>query len=147
MTWLEFWDTVSVLQIVGWILGVLGIVAFAVKGWPTVRKFVAFVDALFSLPAFIARTDITLDAQDVKIEAIHHEVNFNNGSSVKDGVTRAENALGRVELGVRGLYDRVDALDAADIAATAIVAKLREDLDQTLTSEQIQRITNPKETR
>jgi hypothetical protein len=72
VTWLEFWDTVSVLQIVGWILGVLGIVAFAVKGWPTVRKFVAFVDALFSLPAFIARTDITLDAQDVKIEAIHH---------------------------------------------------------------------------
>ena len=115
--WAEFWDEVSVLAVVGWVIGILGIITFFVKGWPTIRKFVAFIDALFSLPAFIARTDITLQAQDVKIEQIHHEVNYNNGSSVKD-------AVARVELGVKGLYDRVDAADKAD-------AEIREELENT----------------
>ena len=121
MDWLTFWDTVSVLQVVGWILGALGLIAFAVKGWPTVRKFVAFIDALFSLPAFIARTDETLTEQNVKIQQIHHEVNYNNGSSVKD-------AVARVELGMKSIHEKVDeqkiALDKADL-------DLRHDLEQT----------------
>ena len=115
--WDDFWNEVSVFAVGGWVIGILGTVTFFVKGWPTIRKFVAFIDALFSLPAFIARTDITLQAQDVKIEQIHHEVNYNNGSSVKD-------AVARVELGVKGLYDRVDAADRAD-------AEIREELENT----------------
>jgi hypothetical protein len=138
VTWLEFWDTVSVLQIVGWILGFLGIAAFLVKGWPTFKKLVAFLDALFSLPAFIARTDHTLRQQDVKIDAIHHEVNFNTGTSVKDAVIRAENAIERVELGVKGLYTRADASDLAD-------RELREDLENTRPAVAKRRTAKPKE--
>ena len=62
-------------------------------------------------------TAATLAGQDRQIAEIHHEVKYNNGSSVKD-------AVGRVERGVAGIYDR---LDAADV----ISRKLREDLEQT----------------
>jgi hypothetical protein len=154
MTWLEFWDTVSVLQILGWILGILGIVGFIVKGWPKVKATVRLVDALSVLPDFIGRTDSTLTAhgetlvkQNEQLAGIYHETHKNDGSSIKDATVRTENAVERIELGVKGLYDRVDGLDAADVAATAIVAQLREDLDQTLTPEQIKRLSNPKETR
>lgn len=98
--WLEFWDSVSVLQVVGWILALFGLIGFVVKGWPKFRAFVSFIDALLSLPAFIARTDATLHAQDVKIEGIHHETHANSGSSLKDQARR-------IEKGVAGLYDVV----------------------------------------
>ena len=121
MDWIAFWDTVSVLQVVGWILGGLGIIAFIVKGWPTFRRFIAFIDALLSLPAFIARTDETLEVHTAKIAEIHHEVNYNNGSSVKD-------AVARVEIGIRSLHVKVDdqktTLEAADEA-------IRHDLEKT----------------
>lgn len=116
MTWQEFWDSVSVLQLVGWILGVLGIIAFLVKGWPKVRAFVKMVDSLSSLAEFMDDTTATLKAQDRKIAEIHHEVNYNNGSSVKDAVER-------VELGVKGLYSRIDTTDEN-------AANLRTDLEQ-----------------
>jgi uncharacterized coiled-coil protein SlyX len=60
--------------------------------------------ALADLPAFIERTDHTLDEQNVKIGEIHHEVQYNNGSSVKD-------AIARVEEGVAGLYEHVADID------------------------------------
>lgn len=118
MDWIAFWDTVSVLQVVGWILGGLGIIAFVVKGWPTFRRFIAFVDALLSLPAFIARTDETLEVHTEKIQEIHHEVNYNNGSSVKDAVARVEKRVSEIDEGVASLHKKVDsqkvALDKAD---------------------------------
>lgn len=138
MTWIEFWDTVSVFQVVGWILGILGIIGFIAKGWPKVKAAVRLVDALSVLPDFIARTDTTLEEQNVKIESIHHETHHNNGSSLKDAQKRTEEAVERIELGVRGLYDRADAADeradaadAADAAATLAMEELREDLEHT----------------
>jgi len=116
MNWNDFWDSISVLQLIGWVLGILGVIAFIVKGWPKVRAFVQMVDALSSLPTFMLDTTATLKAQDEKIDAIHHEVNYNNGSSVKDAVER-------VELGVKGLYDRIDTTDEN-------AANLRTDLEE-----------------
>lgn len=91
------------------VIVLLGVVAYRV--WPVVKRGVGTLTALEKLPAFIEKQeefiqnttetlqkqDESLAAQDVKIEQIHHEVNYNNGSSVKDGVER-------VEEGVAGLY-------------------------------------------
>jgi hypothetical protein len=115
MSWDEFWRSVSVYQAVAWVLGGIGVIAFLVKGWPKIRATVRLIDALGALPQFMADTTATLKSQDKKIADIHHEVHFNNGTSVKDG-------LNRVELGVKGIHDRLDRADTDR-------AELREDLE------------------
>ena len=122
---------INLLQVAIVILALYVTVKLLVRFWPWLRKVMNFTAALSQLPAFILRTDqtlleqsqtltaqsATLTAQDSKIADIHHEVHYNNGSSVKD-------AVNRVELGVKGIYDR---LDAADVDRR----ELREDLEQT----------------
>lgn len=65
-----------------------------------------------------------LDAQDEALADIRHEVQFNNGSSVKDAIKRVELTSERLEDGIKGLYKRADATDAT-------TADLRTDLDLT----------------
>jgi len=83
--------------------------------WPWLRKVMNFTNALAKLPDFIVRVDDTLQKQDKKIDEIHtsltgqdakiaeihHETSYNNETSMKD-------ALRRVEMGVKGLYDQLD---------------------------------------
>ena len=76
------------------------IIRFGPPAWRTASRFVATINALAELPEalieqadFRLRTTATLAAQDVKIEEIHHEVNYNNGSSVKDAIERIENII------------------------------------------------------
>lgn len=107
----------SAVQLVFWIIAVFALVAFLIKMWPVFTKAVQIINAVSGLPSFIERTDKTLAGQDSKIAEIHHEVHFNNGSSVKDAVTR-------VEKGVAGLYDKVDELGEADV-------KMRDDFEKT----------------
>ena len=97
-------ESVSLWQIIGWSAGAVGVFFFFWKGWPWLRKtataivhFAQIVDAVQGLPDFIDRTDKTLRGQNKtladqskKIADIHHEVHFNNGSSVKDAVVRVE---------------------------------------------------------
>jgi len=52
------------------------------------------MDALTTLPEFMADTTATLKSQDEKIAEIHHEVQYNNGTSVKDSIERIEDHLG-----------------------------------------------------
>lgn len=87
MAWDEFWQNVSVFQAVGWVLGGLAVIAFIVKGWPKIRAAVRLIDALGELPQFMADTT-------QKINDIHHEVHYNNGTSVKDAISRLEKAAG-----------------------------------------------------
>ena len=42
----------------------------------------------------MADTTATLKSQDEKIAEIHHEVQYNNGTSVKDSIERIEDHLG-----------------------------------------------------
>lgn len=137
-SWQEFWESVSVAQAIIWILGILAVLAFFVKGWPKIRAFVAVIDSLTGLPKFMSDTTRTLEAQDKKIADIHHETHKNNGSSIKDAVIRTEEALERVELGVKGLYDRTEALAAVD-------AELRKDLEDTRPKAPKRRTPKPKE--
>ena len=100
-------ESVSLWQLVGWSAGAIAFIGFIVfmrkKGWPwilgtarAVLTFARVVDAVQGLPDFIDRTDRTLAAQNKQIADIHHEVHFNNGSSVKDAVTRVEQKVDAV---------------------------------------------------
>jgi len=107
----EWAESVSLWQLVGWSAGAVAFIGFVVfmrkKGWPwilgtarAVLTFARVVDAVQELPDFIERTDKTLEAQnkilksqDKQIADIHHEVHYNNGSSVKDAVKRIEDSL------------------------------------------------------
>ena len=126
-------ESVSLWQVIGWIGAAVGTWLFVWKGWPWLRKtatavvhFAQIVDAVQELPAFIERTDKTLKAQDSAIADIHHEVHFNNGSSVKDGVSRLESGVADLSLKVAEVAE--DLADAKKALATSD-AKIRLDLE------------------
>jgi len=120
-----------------WVLAAAGVVGFLVaviKGvppaWRALTTFVTTINDLSDLPSELAKQkrfrievrailsnqdktlagqNLVLAKQDTKIGEIHHEVQYNDGSSAKD-------AIGRVEKGVAGLY--------------TLTAQLREELDE-----------------
>lgn len=87
-----------------WVIAAAAVVAFlagAIRGvpaaWRVVSTFVKTINALSDLPdelekqaAFREKTEATLASQDKQIADIHHEVHYNNGSSVKDAIRRVE---------------------------------------------------------
>jgi len=117
MTWEQFWETVSVAEAALWVGGIGVALAFIVKMWPFIRKFFNIVDALTTLPeymtatrAFMNTTDEKLDKQYQDITDIRHEVQYNNGSSVKDAVSRIENAVKDLTEADDDLHERVEKL-------------------------------------
>lgn len=128
MAWHEFWNSISVAQAVVWVLGGFAVLTFVVKAWPFIRNTFRILDALVQLPDVIRKVD-DMTAQ---VAEIHHEVHYNNGSSVKDAVRR-------VEEGVQGLYLRADASDLAD-------QRLREELERTNPRTPRKRATKKEET-
>jgi hypothetical protein len=93
----QFWETVSVAQAVVWIVAAFAVLVFVVKAWPFIRNMFNILDALVQLPKYMSDTT-------ERLESIHHEVNYNNGSSVKDAIVR-------VESGTKGLHIRMDEQD------------------------------------
>lgn len=112
---LNGWQTALTIAVI--ILALFVVTRFAIRFWPWLKKVIVLFDALGQLPAFIDRTDKA-------IADIHHETHRNDGSSLKDAQLRTEQAVERIELGVKGLYERADKADAADV-------KLRRDLEGT----------------
>jgi hypothetical protein len=80
-----------------WVVSIIVALSFLVrwvgKAWPKLRRFVKTMDSLAQLPEFMDKTTSTLEAQNEQIEQIHHEVHFNNGSSVKDATSRIESKV------------------------------------------------------
>ena len=93
-----------------------GIGIFITKVLPAVRKVSRFIDRVSGVPAdeekgqhevvglfarmdqqdaALMEQDKKLEEQSAVLETIRHEVEFNNGSSVKDAVTRIEERLDR----------------------------------------------------
>lgn len=134
--WLEDWlKQVGAWNFVLYVLIFAALVwtvdRFIRRGWPAVKRFVnalvhfvQIVDAVAGLPDFIARTDKS-------VGEIHHEVHFNNGSSVKDSAARTEAAVGRIEVGVKGLYPRVDRLETDVKELRQADVQMRADFDDT----------------
>lgn len=83
------------------ILGGLALAGFLIwKVGPVFRKWSRFIDRVVGVPADpkTGQKEVPgiferLDHQDGVLETIRHEVEFNNGSSVKDAVTRVETKL------------------------------------------------------
>lgn len=92
-------------QTIGAVLSAAAIVgAFLVWVWrkavPAIRKWSRFADRVMGVPADprtgqpeVAGIFERLDHQDGVLETIRHEVEFNNGTSVKDAVSRVERKL------------------------------------------------------
>lgn len=113
-----FLAKINLWQVAIVIVALYVVIHLLMRFWPWLRKAIALTDALGQLPSFITRTDES-------IRGIHKEITRNHGSSLKDAQIRTENAVERIELGVKGLYERADAADAAD-------TKLRADWEDTL---------------
>lgn len=103
------WQSIATIAVV--IIALFIITRLLIKFWPWLKKVIALFDALGQLPEFITRTDKA-------IIGIHKETTRNGGSSLKDAQVRTEEAVERIELGVKGLYDRAD-------------EQLRQDLEMT----------------
>jgi hypothetical protein len=87
-----------------WVIAVAAVVAFiagAIKtvppAWKAITRFVQTINALADLPEELVKqakfrtdTEATLAGQNRQIADIHHEVHYNNGSSVKDAIRRVE---------------------------------------------------------
>lgn len=90
-----------------WILCASAVAYALKKVWPFVRQFVHVVDLLSELPARLKTMDGRFDDQDKKLDLIgerfnkqdetlakiQHEVENNDGSSLKDSANRTERAL------------------------------------------------------
>ena len=96
--WLIFFlsDT-SLLQAVFWLAAIIALIAAVIKLWPAIGRFVVIVNATAGLPAYIERADNRHEDLARKVTEIHHEVHFNNGSSVKDAAVRTESRVKRIE--------------------------------------------------
>jgi len=138
--WLvDFLDSVSVWDAIVWLaLVIAGVVFLYKRGW---RSIIAFARGLINaaeilasvqgLPAYIERADQRAAAADQrhdrlegKVDAIYHETHNNDGSSIKDSVDR-------IEIGVRGLYGRVDTVEEKVVALSAADDELRAELEDT----------------
>lgn len=138
--WLVYFlDSVSVWDAVVWLVLVVGGVVFIYKkGWRSIIAFArglinaaAILESVQGLPAYIERADkraADADARHVRLESkvdgIYHETHNNDGSSIKDSVDR-------IELGVKGLYGRVDTVEQKVVALSAADDELRAELEDT----------------
>lgn len=138
--WLvDFLDSVSVWDAVVWMgLAGAGVWFIYKKGW---RSIIGFAQGLINtaeilasvqgLPAYIERADARAadadarhDRLEGKVDGIYHETHNNDGSSIKDSVDR-------IELGVRGLYGRVDTVEEKVGALSAADDEIRAELEDT----------------
>ncbi|UKA69591.1 hypothetical protein [Arthrobacter sp. FW306-06-A] len=98
---------------------IIGLPVALVKGWPLLKKAVAIGQALEKLPEMalelsaltigqrtqaetLAHQNTQFTHQNEQLAVIKHEVEFNNGSSVKDAVVRTEKAT-------KALTEKLDA--------------------------------------
>lgn len=87
----------SALAFLFWVIALIALIALIVKLWPAVSQFVKTVNAFVGLPAFMERAEANHRELSAKVDSIHHEVNYNNGGSVKDSQARTEAAVERIE--------------------------------------------------
>ena len=87
----------TLIQVVFWLIAVISLIALVIKLWPAVSKFVQIINATAGLPKVIQDTEARRVLDDSrhedltqKVSEIHHEVHYNNGTSVKDGIRRIE---------------------------------------------------------
>ena len=90
----------DVISVWPWLGAFFFAVFFVWKVGPVLRKWSRFIDRVIGVPEdkktgqpAVPGIFERLDHQDGVLETIRHEVEFNNGTSVKDAVTRVEKVL------------------------------------------------------
>lgn len=126
--WQALLGDLTAVQVIAWIVAAVLLIGVVIKLWPFIRNSVAIVDALVKLPQMDAR----MAGLETKVNGIYHELHPNGGTSMNDGLRRVEANTQRLELGVRGLYDKVAELSDTDAELRAADAQLRADLDSTM---------------
>lgn len=97
-------EAVSVWELAIWVIGIGGLLAwlirFGPRAWRGTKAFAkgilsaaAILAAVQELPAFIERADRRHEDLVQKVGEIHHEVHYNNGSSIKDSQLRTERVI------------------------------------------------------
>lgn len=97
----------TAIQLIFWVVAIFALIGLTVKLWPAIRHTVEVVEAFRKLPEFVETVKTTRDSLDdakKQISEIHHEVHYNNGTSVKD-------ATRRIEMGVKGLYEKIESTE------------------------------------
>jgi len=111
-------DLIAVWPLLGAIATALFILSFLWNKWgPGIRTALRVLDRLTGVPADARTGQVEvlglfewlkqlndgqdamkkiLEEQDEVLETIRHEVEFNNGSSVKDAITRTEEEVGKI---------------------------------------------------
>jgi hypothetical protein len=101
---IELLEAVNLWEALIWIVGVGAALAWLIRFGPRAwrgakalaKGFLNAADILAAvqgLPAFIDRADRRHAALEQKVGEIHHEVHYNNGSSIKDSQLRTEKVI------------------------------------------------------
>ena len=129
---ITLWDLLIALA-----AGFAVVVFIRKKGWRAVKAFAHGV--INAEKILVAVQDSPEFQTEVKraLREIHHETHTNTGTSLKDAVKRTEEAVGRLEIGMKGVYEQLDTLAAADARheeaderLAAADAELRAELEQ-----------------
>lgn len=80
----------SLIAVVAWLAIAVIVILFLWKIWPLISKAVRSIDALGTLEQHMLETKAKLREMDDRLGEIHHETHKNDGSSIKDAVTRIE---------------------------------------------------------
>lgn len=97
---------------IGAIVFALSVVWSSLKRfWPSLKKFIRFVEAMFALPDFIKDAREALTKQERVLEVVKHEVLPNNGGSLRDEVTTQGLRLEKLEAKMMKNFERVRELE------------------------------------
>jgi len=94
-------EDITAMQVAAWIALVIGLTILVRKIWRPLKRLIKLTDALSELPEFIPTQRVEMQALRQEVREIHHEVHYNNGSSVKD-------AVGRIETGVARMHEKFE---------------------------------------
>ncbi len=133
MTWTqvaalwESWGPVGVLFVV---LVVLIIVLR--KAWPFLSRLVLVINAGVTLPEELAKLNTSVIAMGADIGHIKHELQNNDGSSLKDAIQRTEKGVAAIKKTVVAQGKKIDKVQQDQAtAATLVVEKAERDGDPT----------------
>lgn len=123
MQFKEILEGVDLWAVILWILLIFVLVAAVVKGFPFIRKFIAFVNDVAgeearpgreARPGLFERVqgiELTQQQMAVKVNHVHHEMFPNSGKSLRDQTNRIEEKVNLDYREISSLKKSVDRLE------------------------------------
>ena len=112
MTWQQF---LNLLDTYGPIAAVIAVLIVGIlllwKLWPFIRRAVKVIDSASTLPEELEKLHTKIDTLGTDVAAVKHEVQTNNGSSLKDAIGRSEKSIKSTQGMVRRQGGRITKLE------------------------------------